>query len=174
MQENENSIIVGRIGGVYGVRGWLKIESYTRPVENIFTYSPWLIHVDSSWKAVDIDEFQQRGSGRLLMKMVGVDTPEQARKFFHCEIAVTQEILPQLSEGEFYWHDLIGLEVLNQDEINLGKVKDIVETGANDVLVINKVGEKKTKTLIPLVMDVFVKRVDLIAKTMHVDWQIEE
>jgi 16S rRNA processing protein RimM len=174
MQENENSIIVGRIGGVYGVRGWLKIESYTRPVENIFTYSPWLIHVDSSWKAVDIDEFQQRGSGRLLMKMVGVDTPEQARKFVHCEIAVTQEILPQLSEGEFYWHDLIGLEVLNQDEINLGKVKDIVETGANDVLVINKVGEKKTKTLIPLVMDVFVKRVDLIAKTMHVDWQIEE
>jgi len=174
MQENVKPIIVGRIGGVYGVRGWLKIESYTRPKENIFTYSPWLVHVDSSWKKVDIEEFQQRGNGRLLVKMTGIDTPEEAREYVHCELAVTQAELPTLSRGEYYWHDLIGLEVFNQDEINLGKIKDIVETGANDVLVIKKVGENKVKTLIPLVMDVFVKRVDLIAKTMHVEWLIEE
>ncbi|MFT5394825.1 MAG: 16S rRNA processing protein RimM [Gammaproteobacteria bacterium] len=174
MQENEDPILVGRIGGVYGVRGWLKIESYTRPKENIFTYFPWLIHVDSSWKEVDIEEFQQRGNGRLLVKMTGIDTPEEAREYVHCELAVTQGKLPELSKGEYYWHDLIGLEVFNQDEINLGKVKNIVETGANDVLVIKKGGENKVKTLIPLVMDVFVKRVDLIGKTIHVDWLIEE
>ncbi len=174
MQENENPIIVGRIGGVYGVRGWLKIESYTRPKNNILTYSLWLIHVDSSWKEVDIEEFQQRGNGQLLVKMTGIETPEEAREYIHCELAVTQGGLPALSEGEYYWHDLIGLEVFNQDEINLGKINDIVETGANDVLVIKKSGENKAKTLIPLVMDVFVKRVDLTAKTIHVDWLIEE
>ena len=172
MQENKHPIIVGRIGGVYGVRGWLKVESYTRPKENIFTYSPWLMNVDSSWKEVDIEEFQQGGSGRLLVKMAGVDTPEQAREYIHCELAVSNETLPALREGEYYWHDLLGLEVINQDKDSLGKVVDIVETGANDVLVIKK--GAKTKTLIPLVIDVFLKRVDLIAKTIHVDWQIEE
>ena len=174
MQGNDSHIIVGRIGGVYGVRGWLKIESYTRPKENIFTYSPWYIHVDSSWKEVDIEDFQQRGSGRLLVKMTGVDTPEAAREYVRCKLAVTQTVLPALNEGEYYWHDLMGLEVFNQDNISLGNVKDIVETGANDVLVIKKVGEKKAVTLIPLIMEVFVKRVDLVAKTMHVDWLIEE
>ncbi len=174
MQENEVPILVGRVGGVYGVRGWLKIDSYTRPKENIFTYSPLLVRVDSSWKNVEIEEFQQRGSGRLLVKMVGINTPEQAREYTSCDIAVAQEQFPALTEGEFYWHDLIGLEVINQDQINLGKISDILETGANDVLVVKKTGDKTTKTLIPLVMDVFVKKVDLIAKTMHVEWQSED
>lgn len=174
MQENEEPIIVGRIGGVYGVRGWLKVESYTRPKENIFTYFPWLMKVNASWKEIDIEAFQQRGKGRLLVKISGIESPEAAREFVHCKLAVTQEALPALSEGEYYWHDLIGLEVLNQDEVKLGQVKEIIETGANDVLVIKKIGEKKSKTLIPLVMDVFVKQVDLIAKTMHVDWQNDE
>jgi len=174
MQEDETPIIIGRIGGVYGVRGWLKIESYTRPKVNIFTYSPWLIHVDSVWKDVDVEEFQQRGSGRLLVKMLGIDTPEEAREFVRCELAVPQGVFPALSKGEYYWHELIGLEVFNQDEVNLGTIKEIVETGANDVLVIKKVGDNKDKTLIPLIMDVFIKRVDLIAKKMQVDWLIED
>lgn len=174
MQENEAPILVGRVGGVYGVRGWLKIDSYTRPKENIFTYSPWLVRVDSGWQKVEIEEFQQRGSGRLLVKMVGIDTPEQAREYTGRDIAVVQEQFPALTEGEFYWHDLIGLEVINQDQVNLGKISEIFETGANDVLVVKKTGDKITKTLIPLVMDVFVKKVDLIAKTMLVEWQSED
>ena len=174
MQENEDPILVGRVGGVYGVRGWLKIDSYTRPKENIFTYSPWLVREDSDWQKVEIEEFQQRGSGRLLVKMVGIDTPEQAREYTGRDIAVVQEQFPALTAGEFYWHDLIGLEVINQDQVNLGKISEIFETGANDVLVVKKTGDKITKTLIPLVMDVFVKKVDLIAKTMHVEWQSED
>ena len=174
MQENINPIVVGRIGGVYGVRGWLKIESYTRPKENIFTYSPLLIHIDLEWQQVEIEEFQQRGNDRLLVKLKGINTPEKAREYVCCELALEQEKLPTLTEGEYYWHDLIGLEVYNQDQINLGKIKNIVETGANDVLVINKIGENKIETLIPLVMGVYVKRVDLIDKTIFVDWLIEE
>ena len=173
MQENEPPLIVGRISGVYGVQGWLKITSYTRPKENIFTYSPWLIHVNNVWQEICVEESQQRGQ-RLMVKMFGIDSPEEARGYNQCDLAVTHEQLLPLQEGKYYWHDLIGLEVLNQDEICLGTIREIAETGANDVLVIKGDGEDKARILIPLVMNVYVKQVDMIAKTMHVDWQFDE
>ena len=173
MQENEHPLILGRISGVYGVRGWLKLNSYTRPKENILSYSPLLMKVGKDWQEVDVEETQHRG-GRLLLKINGIDNPEQARELVHSDLAVTRDQLPPLNEGEYYWHDLIGLEVLNQDEISLGKVKQIAETGANDVLIINEEGEGKSRILIPLIMNVYVKQVDLIANTIHVDWQLEE
>lgn len=174
MQKTDSPIIVGRINGVYGVRGWLKIESYTRPKENIFSYSPWLVRSDGCWKEMALDEFQHQGSGRLLVKIEGIDSPEEAREYHHCNVAVTPEQLPCLEEGEYYWRDLIGLEVFNQDDVSLGTVQSIVETGANDVLQINGTGDNKTKTLIPLIMDVFVKQVDITTQKIHVEWQLDE
>lgn len=174
MQENVHPLIVGRISGVYGVRGWLKIVSYTRPKENILSYSPWLIRVNNVWQDMDVEESQQRGGGRLIAKMSGIDNPDEAGVYINCDLAIPREQLAPLSEGEYYWHDLIGLDVFNQDGISLGQVKELIETGANDVLVINGAGDDKTRILIPLVMGVYVKQVDLIAKTLHVDWQIEE
>jgi 16S rRNA processing protein RimM len=171
MQEDKLQITVGRVGGAHGVKGWIKIMSYTRPKENIFTYSPWLIHVKDAWQEIEIEESQQRGD-RLLVKMSGIENPEEARAYMNCDIAITREQLAVLAEGEYYWRDLIGLDVLNQDEINLGKISKITETGANDVLVITD--ESKNSILIPLVMDVYVKQVDMVAKIMIVDWQLEE
>ncbi|MEO1924808.1 MAG: ribosome maturation factor RimM [Gammaproteobacteria bacterium] len=173
MQEDKPQITVGRVGGAHGVKGWIKIMSYTRPKENIFTYSPWLVFLNESWQEIDIEEFQQRGE-RLIVKVSGIDNPEDARVYINCDIAIMHEQLPDLEEGEYYWRDLIGLEVLNQDKINLGKVSKITETGANDVLVIKQAGDNKKSILIPLVKDVYVKQVDLVAKTMIVDWQLEE
>lgn len=173
MQEDKPQIIVGRTGGAHGLKGWMKIMSYTRPKENIFTYTPWLIYLDDTWQEIDIEESQQRGE-RLLVKISGIENPEDARTYMNCDLAIAREQLPALEEGKFYWHDLIGLMVLNQDGISLGKVSKISETGANDVLVIDAAGDSKNKLLIPLVMDVYVKKVDLIANTIHVDWQIEE
>ncbi len=173
MQEDKSQIIVGRIGGAHGIRGWLKIMSYTRPKENIFTYSPWLLHVDNAWQEIEIEESQQRGE-RLMVKMSGIETPEAARVYMNCDIAITRAQLPDLGEGEYYWRDMIGLEVFNQDNISLGKISKVTETGANDVLVISKDGKNKKNILIPLVKDVFVKQVDLNAKTMNVEWQLEE
>ena len=173
MQEENCPIIVGRISGVFGVRGWLKIRSFTRPKQNIFTYSPWLVHIDNAWQKMILEESQQRGE-RLLVKMTGIESPEKAREYMHCDLAVTRGQLPPLKQGEYYWHDLIGLEVFNQAGVGLGKIGEIVETGANDVLVVNKTGEVESKTLIPLVMDVYVKQVDLIARSMQVEWQVDE
>jgi len=173
MQEDKSQITVGRIGGAHGIKGWIKIMSYTRPKENIFTYSPWLIFLNDKWQEIDIEEFQQRGE-RLLVKLSGVECPEDARVYINCDIAIRRDQLADLDEGEYYWRDLIGLEVLNQDKINLGKISKITETGAHDVLVINGTGENKKSILIPFVKDVYVKQVDLIAKTIIVDWQLEE
>lgn len=171
MQENDPPIVVGRISGVYGVRGWVKLNSYTRPKENIFSYSSLLINVSNRWQNLDVEETQRRGQ-RLLIKINEINTPENAREFIQCELAITRSQLPPLNEGEYYWHDLIGLDVLNQDDVQIGQVKELVETGANDVLVVK--GEGKNKILIPLIMNIYVKQVDLSAKTISVDWQIED
>ena len=171
--KNEQPLILGRISGVYGVRGWLKINSYTRPKGNILSYSPLLMRVGKDWQEVEIEDSQQRGD-RLLVKIRDIDSPEEGRRYIHCDLAVLGSQLPPLEEGQYYWHDLIGLQVVNQDEVKLGRVKNIVETGANDVLVIGGKDAVKSRILIPLIMDVYVKKVDLIAKTIHVDWQLEE
>ena len=174
MQEkNEQPLVLGRISGVFGVRGWLKISSYTRPKGNIFSYSPLLLKVGKDWQEIEIEDSQQRGD-RLLLKIKGIDSPEEGRPYIHCDLAVTRQQLPPLGEAEYYWDDLIGLQVFNQDEVYLGRVKNIVETGANDVLVISGKDAGKGRILIPLIMDMYVKKVDLVAKTIHVDWQLEE
>ncbi len=169
MREREH-LIVGRIGGVYGVRGWLKIDSYTRPEKNITTYSPLLIHVHNHWERLAVEAFQHQGRRRLL-KITGIDNSENARRLIHCELGITRGQLPTLTDGTYYWHDLIGLEVVNQDAVRLGKISDIVETGAHDVLVIHD--DKQVKTLIPLLMGIFVKHVDLTTHTMQVAWARE-
>ena len=173
MLEVKSQIVVGRMGGAHGVKGWMKIMSYTRPKENIFNYSPWLIHVDGTWREIEIEESQQRGE-RLLVKMMQINNPEDASLYKNCDIAINREQLPELEEGKYYWHDLIGLNVFNQDEIYLGKIVQIEETGANDVLVISKQDKSKKNILIPLIMDIYVQKVDLDADNMHVDWQLEE
>ena len=171
MQEQHAPIVIGRIGGVFGVRGWMKITSYTRPKENIFTYSPWRINFENDWKEIQIKEFQQRGE-RLLVKIVGIDSPEVARQFIHCDIAILREQLPRLTDDKHYWYDLIGLEVHNQDDVVLGKVNEIAETGANDVLVI--MNDANEKILIPFVKGVYVKKVDLNASLLRVEWHMND
>ncbi len=171
--QKENTLIIGRVGGVFGVHGWVKISSYTRPKANILSYSPLLMKVDKEWQEIEIEDSQQRGD-RLMAKIKGIDSPEEGKKYVHCDLAVARDKLPALEEGKYYWRDLIGLEVFNQDKINIGRINNIVETGANDVMVIAGGDKGKRRILIPLIMDIFVKKVDLIAGTVDVDWQLEE
>ncbi len=163
-------MIIGYISGLYGLLGWLKFYSYTSPKENILTYSPLLIKRQQHWQKLDIVATKSQGK-RLLVKINDIDTPEQARELIQCKLAITREALPTLNAGEYYWHDLIGLDVFNQAAMKIGTVTDIVETGANAVLVIKD--DTKAKTLIPLLMDIYVNQVDLISKTIQVDWQID-
>lgn len=161
------SVVVGRFNGAWGVQGWVKVFSETRPPKAIFDYQPWL--VGERGDPLVIEHWQQSGP-RLVAKLKGVDTPEQAQALGHQVIRVARSSLPAPEPGEYYWHDLIGLEVVNLEGHIYGRVAKMQETGAHDVLEIR--GESGT-VLIPFVTDEFVREVDLAAGRITVDWPID-
>ena len=164
---DERRVIVGRISGIYGVSGWVKVFSYTRPKENIFNYSPWQLQPD--WEARELVEGRIHGKG-LIAHLKGIEDRDSARMLQGMEIAILRDQLPEPKPGEYYWHDLLGLDVVNLRGNVLGKVIDIQETGANDVLVIK--GERRH--LIPLVTGEVIKEIDLDGQRILADWVAEE
>lgn len=163
----DESVVIGRFNGSWGVRGWVKIWSDTAPPTAIFDYQPWRIgeHGDS----LQIDHWQQAGP-RLVAKLRGIDTPEQADALGRQIIRVARSSLPEPEPGEYYWHDLVGLEAINLQGHRYGRVRAVQETGAHDVLEIR--GQEGT-VLIPFVVDEFVRTVDLDAGRITVDWPLE-
>jgi 16S rRNA processing protein RimM len=163
----DESVVVGRFNGAWGVRGWVKVWSDTRPPEAIFAYQPWL--VGEHGNSLEIEQSQQSGP-RLVVKLIGVDTPEQAEALGRQTIRVARAALPEPEPGEYYWHDLIGLAVVNLEGHRYGQVEKLLETGAHDVLEIRGEG---ASVLIPFVTGEFVREVNLDAGRITVDWPIE-
>lgn len=161
------SVVIGRFNGPWGVHGWVKVWSDTQPPTAIFDYQPWRIgeHGDS----LSIDRWQQAGP-RLVVKLRGIDSPEQAAALGHQVIRVARSTLPEPEPGEYYWHDLVGLEVINLQGHHYGRVKAVQETGAHDVLEIGGEGET---VLIPFVTGQFVREVDLAGGRITVDWPLD-
>lgn len=155
---------MGRISGLFGVKGWVKIFSYTQPKENILTYRPW--YINGSERAV---EAAQPHGKALVAKLAGCDDSETALALMDAEISIDHAQLPELPEDEYYWADLIGLEVRNRQDISLGRVANLLETGAHDVLVVQ--GEQGC--LIPFVPEQFIDSVDLTARLIRVDWELD-
>lgn len=158
------TIVLGRMLGVYGVRGWLKVFSETDPIENIFRYSPWLVD-DQPQRVV---EWRRHGKG-LVAQLEGFDDRDQARVLVGKTIAIRRDQLPPPSADEFYWIDLMGLTVETTDGTLLGQVSHLIETGANDVLVVR--GERER--LLPFVWGQYVLEVDFAAGRLLVDWDPE-
>jgi len=161
-------IVVGKISAPYGVKGWVKVFSYTDPMDNILQYQPWFIRRKDGWKSIEVEGGRIHGK-TVVAQITGVDNRDDAEQLKGLEIAVLREQLPEPEADEFYWIDLIGLEVINQQGIVLGVVDHLLETGANDVLVIK--GEKER--LVPYVLDEFIKEVDLKNKKILVDWDAD-
>ena len=159
-------VVVGRIAGIYGVRGWVKIISHTSPPENILGYRNWQLRRHGQWQPVELLEGHPQGKG-LVASLVGLVDRDQARAYIGAEIAVPRNELPPLPEGEYYWTDLEGLRVSTVEGEELGVLDHLLETGANDVLVVVKDGRQ---LLIPYVREQVVKQIDLAAGTMTVDW----
>jgi len=157
-------VLLGRIVGVFGVKGWVRIESYTRPREAIFGYSPWGLSLKAGWERRAVIDGEAR-SKSLVARIEGIDDRELARELIGTEIAVPRDDLPAPDEGEIYWADLIGCSVVNQENQEFGNVTGLLETGANDVLIVE--GEKER--LIPYT-DQVVKDVDLDRAQIRVDW----
>lgn len=158
-------VILGRISGLYGVKGWVKVYSDTRPRKNILRYTPWLLKQHGEWLPYEVEQGRPQGKG-LVVKLVGCDDRDQAAELLQMEIAVLREQLPKLQSGVYYWTDLVGLTVVTIDGVELGNVDYLFETGSNDVLVVK--GERER--LIPFIKEQVVMEVDLDAGRMVVNW----
>jgi len=167
-EESSDYIVVGQVGATYGVKGWLKILSYTEAVDNLMEYRPWFVEDLKGWKKVDVQDSKTHGKG-LIAKLKGFDSPEVARVLSGKKIAVLRSQLPKLPQNEYYWSDLKGLTVIDQQGKILGKVVYLIETGSNDVLVVK--GEDKEHA-IPYLPGQVVTRIDLATGEMHVNWEI--
>jgi len=161
-------VVLGRIVGVYGLRGWVKIRSETEPREGILHYSPWLIGDSGSERAVSDGRRQGKG---IVARLAGCDDRDQAMALVDQEIAVTRDRLAPPTAEEFYWIDLEGLEVWANPEagaapVKLGVVDHLFATGANDVLVVK--GDRER--LLPFIWDQVVRSVDFGSGRIEVDW----
>lgn len=159
-------VTLGRLDGAWGVKGWVRVYSYTDPPPAIFDYQAWA--VDGCEDDTRVIEWRRAGP-RLVARLAGVDTPEQADALKRARIRVTRAQLPALPEGQYYWRDLVGLAVINRAGSALGRVQGLMPTGAHDVLVV----DGASPLLIPFVPGVYVDTVDLESGEIRVDWQEE-
>ena len=163
-QENKKKLLAGKINGFFGLQGWVKVFSYTNPRTNILNYSPWSIKVDGNFQSIDITSGREQ-SKTIVAHIKGIDNREDSQKFIGQDIYIYKEQLPELTQGEYYWHELIGFDVINKDEERLGTVDYFVETGANDVLVV----KGKKEYWIPYI-EPFLVSIDSKNNKILVDW----
>lgn len=171
-------VTVGRIVSVYGVNGWVKVVSLTEPPGLIFELFPWrLAASDGSLETVEIDSTEERSSG-LLAHVAGVDDRDLARRYCQKDIRVDKGVLPGLEAGRYYWHQLIGLKVYSTcagQLTLLGAVRQMVATGANDVMVVAPCAGScdKRERWLPYLTGHYGIKVDLSAQTLKIDWDPE-
>lgn len=156
-------VVLGRIAGVFGVKGWVKVMSETEPREAILDYRPWLIGPDAVSRRVA--EGKRHGKG-LIVRLEGCEDRDRAAELVGKEIAVTRGQLPPPQPDEFYWIDLEGLAVHTIEGVGLGRVERLFSTGVNDVLVVQ--GERER--LLPFAWGDVVKDVDFELGRILVDW----
>ncbi len=159
-------VTVGRLVGLHGVRGGLKLRSFTEPAEHIFAYAPWRVVLAE--RRLDLSQAPRRTPGRaLLAQLPGIEDREAAAGWIGAEIRVPRAALPELPQGQWYWADLEGLEVINLERVALGRVSHVLATGANDVLVVRDGARER---LLPFVPGQWVREVDLAGGRIVVDW----
>jgi 16S rRNA processing protein RimM len=161
-------VVMGRVIAPFGVKGWLKIRPFTEKPDGLLRHPTlWLGRNDSEWREVALHEASVNGEV-VVAKLEGIDTPEAAAKWRHWDVAVTRSELPPHEAGEYYWVDLIGLEVMNVQGESLGRVDHLMDNGAQSVLVV--AGDKER--LIPFV-DQYVQEVDVVGGKIRVDWGLD-
>ena len=160
---------MGRVVAPYGVFGWLKIVPDTEVFDGLLDYKTWWLGKDDDWRELAVKEAKTHNDV-LVVKLQGIDDRDAAFACKGKQIAVPRALLPKLETEEYYWSDLIGLAVKNQQGVDFGKVTDVFATGANDVVVAKS--EDGIERLIPYIAQVIVE-VSLEAKTMLVDWDAD-
>lgn len=166
-EPNAEYVGVGRIGSTYGVHGWVKVQSFTESMTSILDYMPWYVEQGNHWQQIEVTDSRLHGKG-IIVKLASYDSPEHSRLLAGKTIAVLRSQLPKLQEGDYYWDDLKGLTVINQNGETLGTVSYLLATGANDVLIV----KGKKEHAIPYLLNDVIKSIDLDNKIIRVNWEI--
>jgi 16S rRNA processing protein RimM len=172
--EPEDYVVLGKVSSVYGIQGWVKVYSFTEPMDRILEYGNWTLRNGKNLTLVEVDKGRSHGKG-MVAHLKGVDDRDVAKQFTGFEICVPRDRLPELSEGEYYWYELEGLTVVTSNDVTLGKVDYMMSAGAgNDVLVVkgDSTSVDRRERLIPYI-DQFVLDISLEASRILVDWDPE-
>ena len=163
-------VVMGKVVAAQGLLGWVKVQTYTEYLDSLLDYDLWYIGNDSQpWREVAVLECNVHGKV-LIAKLDGISNRTAAEKCKGMLIAIPRDSLPQQENGEYYWSDLIGLQVINLADEKLGTVDSLLETGANDVLSVRN--ESGNQLLIPFIASV-IQQVNLQDKLIRVDWQTD-
>jgi 16S rRNA processing protein RimM len=172
MLTDQDVVIVGRVNSVFGIKGEVKVFSFTDPMDNLLNYQPWLMKSAQGWQPVKVAGARRQGNTLVARLEDEMDRDRARARFVGKELAVPKEQLPALPNDEFYWRDLMGLRVKLEDGRDLGKVRTLLETGANDVLVVK--GDKdsldREERLIPWTPGEHVVEVSIEQGWITVDW----
>lgn len=163
-----NEIVVGKVVDALGIKGWVKIRSFTEPPSNILSYAPWILTGGDSKSRFSVLTGRLQG-GYVVASLEGINNRDDALALRQSDISIMREQLPDLGRESYYWVDLVGLAVSTVEGVSLGIVDGLIETGSNDVLVVN--GDKER--LIPFVFHQYVQAVDLVERRLVVSWDPE-
>lgn len=173
MSQSTDYILLGSISGVHGLKGWLKVFSHTAPRLQITEYSQWFLKKGSEdWKAYKVIQGRVQGKN-IIVQLEGVTDRNQVEALVGSEIAVSDGQLPDLSDGEYYWKDLLGITVETTEGVSLGELDWIFNSGSNDVLIVKESGIEKKERLLPFLFGEVVLSIDHEKSLMIVDWDPE-
>jgi 16S rRNA processing protein RimM len=161
-------IVVGRFGRAHGIKGFVTVRSFTEPCDNILHYTDWHAYFDKQWRPLNLLHVEVNDKF-ILVQIEDYNEREQVTALTNIDIAVNRTQFPPLKRGEYYWHELIGMDVVNSQGVSFGKVKEIMPTGANDVLVV----EGAKRHLIPYLPAQFITDINLSQHFIRVDWDMD-
>lgn len=165
-------VTVGRIGAAYGIKGWVKLISFTDPLGNILQHSDFIIADANNLHTIEIVQSRSQGKG-FVAHIKGCDDRDKTRDFTGKDLLVEKSELPGLEKNTFYWYQLEGLKVVTLGGDYLGNVHHLIETGANDVLIVRPTQDSidDEERLIPYLTGRVIERVDLEQQLIEVDWE---
>jgi 16S rRNA processing protein RimM len=171
---SEDYVVLGKVSSVYGIQGWVKVYSFTEPMDRILEYGNWTLRNGNVLTPIEVDKGRSHGKG-MVAHFKGVDDRDVAKQYTGSEICVPRDRLPELAKGEYYWYELEGLTVVTTNDVTFGKVDYVMNAGAgNDVLVVkgDATSVDRRERLIPYI-DQFVLDVNLETGRVLVDWDPE-
>ncbi len=175
----DDLIKVGQLRAAYGIQGWLWLYSDTDPIANVFDYQPWWIRTAAGWQTLKVRRWRTQGKG-LVVRLEGIEDRTSADRHMGVDVFVSRALLPKAAEGEFYWSDLIGLSVFGRADADgqrplLGVIRELFETGANDVIVVapSAGSVDQQERWLPWHTSV-VGAIDLVGRRMEVDWGVDD